>query len=512
MFRLHYVPLNMTVRSVLSTFVVLHIQRIFFRFVKTRTIFMNTKHYITLLCSSFLFITATLAQSTQQNLQKGFDTFLAMPSLKNGIASLHIIDKSTGSTLFEKNSQIGLPTASTLKVITSITGLDLLGSEYTYKTKLYYTGTIDSVGILHGDIVVQGSGDPTLGSDRYEQTKEQLLLDKWINAIKSAGITAIDGRIIGDDRMYNGNDVPGGWIWTDIGNYYGAGISALNWRENKVGVNFQSGTPNAPAPIVQTTSDLSYLQLVNTVKVGRPGSGDNVYAYSAPYSEKIYLKGTYGQDLKKTIEISVPDPAFDLAFQLTKTANTAGIPVLMEPTTGQRLVEQDSIFPQKTAELSTHVSPKLIDIVYWFNQKSINLYGEAILRSIAYISGGKVTTLDGANYLQKFWKQKLQLNSSELDIIDGSGLSPQNNVTTFAMNKIMQYAASRPWSDSFVKSLPVYNGMTMKSGTISGTLGYTGYHKAKDGKEYTFTLLVYNYDGSASKMRQSMFNLLDILK
>ncbi|WP_262506619.1 D-alanyl-D-alanine carboxypeptidase [Sphingobacterium sp. T2] len=70
-----------------------------------------------------------------------------------------------------------------------------------------------------------------------------------------------------------------------------------------------------------------------------------------------------------------------------------------------------------------------------------------------------------------------------MDIIDGSGLSPQNNVTTRAMNQIMQYALKRPWFPEFQKSLPTYNDMTMKSGTIGGTLGYTGYHTAKDGKK-----------------------------
>lgn len=473
---------------------------------------MNTKHYIAFFCFSLLFISGSLAQTVAQNLDKSFQSFLAQPSLKNGIASLHVIDKATGAVIFERNSQLGLPTASTLKVITSITGLDLLGPDYTYKTTLYYTGTLDSIGVLQGDIVIRGSGDPTLGSDRYAHTKGQVILDKWIMSIKNAGITAINGRIIGDDRLYNGNDVPGGWIWTDIGNYYGAGISALNWRENKVGLNFQSGSLNSLATLTKTTADLSYLQLINTVKTGRPGSGDNVYAYSAPYSEKIYLKGTYAQDLKKTIEISIPDPAFDLAFQLSEAVSNAGIPINLEPTTGQRLVEQGTVFPQKTAELDIHRSPKLIDIVYWFNQKSINLYGEAILRSIGYLSGSKVTTYEAAGYLQKFWQQRLKLNSSELDVVDGSGLSPQNNVTTQAMNNIMQYAVKRPWADAFVKSLPIYNDMTMKSGTINGTLGYTGYHKAKNGKEYTFTLLVYNYADTASKMRQSMFTILDLLK
>lgn len=470
------------------------------------------KLYVTSCCAALLNLAVSFAQTVQQNLEKSFTSFLAQPSLQNGIASLHVMDSNTGNTVYEKNSRIGLPTASTLKIITSITALDILGPDFSYKTKIYYTGEIDSIGTLHGDVVIQGSGDPTLGSDRYEQTKEQVILHKWIGAIKDAGITSIEGRVIADDRLYHGNDVPGGWIWTDMGNYYGAGISALNWRENKVGLHFQVGNLNSPAAITHTTSDISFLKLINTVKVGNTGTGDNVYAYSAPYSEKIYVKGSYGKDLKKTIEIAIPDPAFDLAFQLSKASAEAGIYFSQPPTTGQRLVEQDSVFPIKTAELATHQSPKLADIVYWFNQKSINLYGEALLRSIGHLSGGKVTTAEGAGYIQKYWQSKLQLSSSELDIVDGSGLSPQNNVTAQAMNKIMQYAVKRPWYNSFAAALPTYNEMTMKSGTINGTLGYTGYHKAKDGKAYTFTILVYNYNGMASKMRQSMFKVLDLLK
>lgn len=451
-------------------------------------------------------------QTITSKLTTSFQQFTDQSNLKNGIAALYVVDAKDGKVIFEKNSQIGLPTASTLKVITSITALDILGPEYRYQTTLYYTGEIDSLGTLQGDIVIQGSGDPTLGSDRYPEQREQHLLAKWSQTIKNAGIHQINGRIIGDDRLYVGNDIPGGWIWTDIGNYYGAGISALNWRENKTGVNFRTSAIGQATPISNITHDISYLSVVNQVTTGAKGSGDNVYAYSAPYSEKIYLKGSYGQDLKKTIEISIPDPAFDVAYQLHQRILADGIAIFGNPTTGQRMIEQDSVFPLKTKDLDIHYSPKLIDMVYWFNQKSINLYGEALLKSIGYFTGNKTTTSGGAMYLKKYWNQKLQIQEQELDIKDGSGLSPQNHVTAAAMTKIMQYAISRPWHTDFVKALPNYNQMTMKSGTIGGTLGYTGYHTAKDGKAYTFTLLVYNYDGGASKMRQNMFTVLDNLK
>lgn len=452
------------------------------------------------------------AQNIKNKIEQSFNSFIAQPALKNGIATLVVTDTENGNVIYEKNSLTGLPTASTLKVITAITALDLLSPDYTYKTALYYTGSIDSLGTLQGDIVIKGSGDPTLGSSRYETTKEEIILRKWKNAIQSAGIDSIAGKIIADDTFFQGNDVPGGWIWSDIGNYYGAGISGLNWRENKTGVNFKVSTLNKEATIQNTTSDISYLQLINNVKTGSKGSGDNVYAYSAPYSEKIIIKGTYGIDLKKTIEISIPDPAYDLAFQLQNFLAQDSIFVENGITTGQRMLDNGEFIPKKTKELNLHISPKMGEIVYWFNQKSINLYGESLLKLIGYISGGKTSTAESANYMQKYWQQKLQIPNNELGIIDGSGLSPQNNVTASSMNKIMQYAVSRHWYSVFLNSLPTYNQMTMKSGTIGGTLGYTGYHQAKDGKKYTFTLLVYNYKAPSSTMRQSMFQVLDNLK
>ncbi|HMR19478.1 MAG TPA: D-alanyl-D-alanine carboxypeptidase/D-alanyl-D-alanine-endopeptidase [Sphingobacterium sp.] len=469
------------------------------------------KHLILPLCLLSIHISLT-AQDISSQLSKSFQTFINSPAVRNGIASLHVIDSESNTVVFEKNSHLGLPTASTLKVITSVTALELLGATYSYETTVGYSGSIDPSGILHGNIIIVGSGDPTLGSDRYPDTKADLLLEKWKDAIKKQGIKAIQGQIIADDRLYKGYNIPNGWIWTDMGNYYGAGISALNWKENKAGIKFHPGSIGSPATITDITENLSYLTIINQVSTGDRGSGDNVYGYAGPYSNKIYVRGTYGQDLKKTIEISVPDPAYQLAFDLHNALQQDGILIAEAPATGQLLDESGKDLPKITARLDTHRSPALTEIVHWFNQKSINLYGEALLRSIAYSDGGKISTTAGTRSLQKFWEDRLQLINTELGVIDGSGLSPQNNVTTAAMNKIMQYAIDRPWYSAFVHSLPTINQMTMKSGTIGGTLGYTGYHTAKNGKRYTFSFLVYNYNGTASAMRRQMFTVLDNLK
>lgn len=460
----------------------------------------------------FLATHASYAQSLKNNIDNAYQQFVNSGKFPNGIASFTVLDGKTGQPIFTHNAAIGLPTASTMKVITSITALDILGPDYTYQTKLAYTGEIDSLGVLHGDIIVIGSGDPTLGSDRYAATKAETLLNKWVSKIQQAGITHISGQVVGDDLYLNGNDIPPTWSWGDMGNYYGAGISGLNWCENKAGLSFSARAVGQPTSMLSKTTPLTGTTLINEVTTGPNGSGDKVYAYSAPYSNVIYLRGTYGRDLKKVIEIAIPDPALELAQQLTASLSNADIAVDSLPTTGKRLLNQGIRLNNQKQELDIHHSPALKNIVHWFNQKSINLYGEAMLKSFGIISHNKSNSEEASTLLSKYWEQKLKIPASELHIHDGSGLSPQNRVTTLAMAKIMHYAQSRPWFADFQKSLPTINGMTMKSGTIGGVLGYTGFHTNKAGAPVTFSLLVNNYTGSTATMRQEMFTLLNSLK
>lgn len=469
--------------------------------------------YTILLTTAGLFYSLTgVAQTGKQKISTAYQTFENLASLKYGISAFTVLDAKTGAVVFEKNSNTGLATASTLKVITSATALDILGESYTFKTKLSYSGSIDSAGTLYGDLIIDGSGDPTLASDRFPAQNEENILNKWVYAIKNAGIKAIAGRIIGNDLHFNGTDIPGGWSWADMGNYYGAAVSGLNWRENKIGLDFAPAAVGQPASIRKISVNLAFITLINEVKTGSAGSGDKVSAYSAPYSNKIYLRGTHGKDLKKTIEISVPDPALDAAYALQKHLAAQQISTLHLPTTGKALQDSAIALPIYKTELNMHESPKLSEIVYWFNQKSINLYGEALLKTIGLISNNKSNSSDAAYMVSKYWEQKLKINLGELHLLDGSGLSAQNRVTTSAMCKIMHYAKSRPWYGSFYKSLPINNGIAMKSGTIGGVLAYTGYQESKSDQGYTFSLLVNNYQGNSRTMRQNMFTLLDVLK
>src|SRR5690606_3909117 len=337
------------------------------------------------------FVRHTDAQPFTQKIASAFRAFESHESLANGMASFIVINTNTGQVVFAKNEKLGMAPASTLKTVTSAAAYEVLGADFTFETTLSYTGEVDASGTLKGDIVIRGTGDPSLGSDRFPQTSDTVLLSTWVQAIKAAGIRKIDGSIVADDRLYNGQTAPRGWTWQDMGNYYGAGVSALNWRENSVGINFVAGTSHGAATrITNTTAGLRYLQLVNETTTRNNGSGDGVYAFPAPYSSRIYLRGTYGLDLKKTIYLSLPDGAYDAAHQLRGALLRDGIAVDGMPTTTHLLLLAGSDLPSGGTTIYTHRSPALSELIYWFNQKSINLYGEALLLAMAKHQSGKI--------------------------------------------------------------------------------------------------------------------------
>lgn len=448
---------------------------------------------------------ASVSQTITIRLENAVKNLEADPQMKHAIISLYIVDGKTGKPVFDKNSQTGLAPASSQKVITSAAAFELLGSDYRYKTELSYDGKIEN-GVLRGNLHLLGSGDPTLGSWRFQSTKEEELLSKWINHIKNAGIKRIEGVILGDDS-WGSATIPDGWIWQDIGNYYGAGASSLNWRENQYDLKLRSGNKiGDTCEMVSTSPKLYNADLICEVTAAGKGSGDNAYIYLPPYSNNGFVRGTIPQgETAFTISGSFPNSMIQLVFTLGEALNRSGINIKMG--------EGRTSYPPlvKGNVLSTQLSPPLDSINYWFLQKSINLYGEALIKTIGMEKGGVGTTTKGVDVIKYFWSQR-GIDKSAINIVDGSGLSPQNRVTTDALVKVMQYARSSPWFNSFYNALPDINSIRMKSGSIGGAKSYTGYIKSKDGKEYTFAVIVNNYDGSAGEMVRKMWRVLDVLK
>jgi len=166
--------------------------------------------------------------------------------------------------------------------------------------------------------------------------------------------------------------------------------------------------------------------------------------------------------------------------------------------------------PQIATILTTILSPKLSRIIYWLNQKSINLYAEQLLKTIAWKAGKLPSTENGVEVVQNFWKAR-GIDPHSLNIFDGSGLSPGDRVTTLTMATILQSAKKESWFADFYDSLPVYNDMKMKSGSILNVLTYAGYQNYY-GRELCFSVMVNNFNGSSREVKEKIFRVLDELK
>lgn len=445
----------------------------------------------------------SFCQSLSTKLARAYHVFASDSQLKNSISALYVINARTGKVVFDRNSLVGLAPASTQKIITSATAFELLGKDFRYRTSFYNTGRT---------VLVYGSGDPTLGSWRYAGTRDTAVFEELIKGLKNAGLTSFDElKIMADDADHIS---PPSWINEDVANYYGVPSFGFNWKENQYDLVFLPGSREGmPAPLDPDNKTPFDNKFQNLVTTGAAGSGDNAYIYFVPGKNLVLVKGTVPAGSRRfTISGADYSPAcsFSRAF-----LNYAAAKNLYKGINRNNC--NDSAFENHVSAVASgtplyvHYSPALDSIIYWFNRKSINFYGEALVRTLAAGKDTLSSTSKGIQYLQEFWKTK-NIATSELNMVDGSGLSPLNRVTAHAQVQVMQYARKQEWFPAYYDSFPEYNGMKMKSGTIRGAKGFCGFQKSKDGNEYIFSFLVNNYNGPASTVVLKMYKLLDLLK
>jgi D-alanyl-D-alanine carboxypeptidase/D-alanyl-D-alanine-endopeptidase (penicillin-binding protein 4) len=465
-----------------------------------------------LLFFAVLFAQSASSQTIQQQLTTAIKKFQSDPQMRHAITGICVYDTKTGKKIFGHNDQVGLAPASTQKIFTSAAAFELLGSNFHYKTELGIKGKTNG-NALQPSLVIVGSGDPTFGSWRWKETRDTVILKKFGDAIIAAGISSIGGGILSNESKFSHQAIPDGWIWQDIGNYYGAGAYAINWKENQYDLFLRSGN-NVGDPVAILESEGVHADdFVNELRSAPKNSGDNAYLYfQAAEHRSPLIRGSIPVNEKQfSISGASPDPVSEFITDLS--SYVAKFPIPVAPYEGHRRdhVSRNENELASLKIVSFHFSPTLDSMNYYFMRRSINLYGEAFVKTIALEKEGLGDTEKGIGIIRDFWSA-LGIEKSAIHIIDGSGLSPQNRVTTEAQVKVLQYARTRSWFQSFYHSLPEFNGMKMKSGSIGGARAFAGYHKAKNGREYTFSIIVNNYDGSAGEVVKKMYRVLDLLK
>jgi len=466
---------------------------------------------------------------TPSTLQRELNLFAADPALKNASWGFCVIDAATGRTIISHNEHQSLVPASTQKVLTTASALMMLGADFRYQTSIGYSGYIDAGGILQGDLIIKGSGDPAFGSNAmHDSLNLGRVFAGWLLAVRNAGIRQINGRVLADESVFDQELIPRKWLWEDMGNYYGAGASGLTANENMYTVYFQpSNALGQPARVVMTEPPIPGMEFNNQVTTGPKGSGDQVYIFGAPYQMLRTLTGTVPLGSSNfPVRGSIPDPPFFVAAAFSDFLSRNDISQ-KQPPLSHRLAAQAGTSPGAVSRtLSSWSSPALAQIAARTNLSSVNTFAENLVKTVGSHAKGEGTTAAGNEAIKEHWK-KFGLDVDGMFLYDGSGLSPSNRLTVHQLAKVLQITAGQPFYEGFQVGLPLagrtgsiassFRGtssegvLRAKSGFLANVRSYAGYTKTADGKTLAFAFIVNDYQGTPASMREKMTRLMDAI-
>lgn len=435
------------------------------------------------------------------SLQKKVENFQMSPQMKSSTVVASVWNNTKNKQVVDFNTQKWINPASTLKLLTTATALDILGPTYQFKTTVVYTGTILD-GELTGDLVVYPSGDPTFASPKW---RNEDVFSPICKALQKMGVRKISGQI----RLSTPNqqDVPNGWIWGDMGNYYGAIPYPFNFAENSFTVYFQGNKQEGkPARIEDFSRDMYPYQIHNEVFTGPQNSGDQVMIYTSPFSESIWLRGTIPAGSSRfPVKGALPDPWRTFCLELEKSMKSNSIAFIESETPNHS--------PEK--ELLQFMSPTLVEIIELCNHESINLYADALLKASFSTNKHYPSFPESLDKLAMYWKQKGK-ELGEIQAEDGSGLSSQNLVQATSYSQFLGQLTSMPNFSVFLHTLPqmgvsgtvknIPRGkrpVYVKSGTIKGVKTYAGFVKNAEGDWLSFFVGVDRYTSKEAKIVRS---------
>lgn len=464
---------------------------------------MTIKH-LAIVTISFLAINISAIGQNNSPIQ----TFSATKGFEHALLGICVKD-AAGNILHSLNAKQLLTPASTMKVITTASALEILGGNFRYRTHLE---------IARGDtatLIVRGVGDPTLGSE-YAPNEIKNFLPTWVEAVRKLNVKK-PLRIVVDDSAFGYEGIPAQWTWQNLGNYYAPGSYGISLYDNTFRMYFNTQRTDTLPVITRTVPHIPELQFHNYLTFNTSGV-DNVYIYGMPLDNERRLYGNIPSGKTSfSVRGNIPDPAMLLASELAKYLRRDGINVVHYTTS--RLVKT---IPGG-ARFYTHSSPTLTNIIRQINERSNNHYAECLLRTIATQGKHNTSALrDGLKSVSHLWKDK-QLNTKQLTMYDGSGLSPMNAVTPeylvdvlLAMNKgnnantfllSLPLAGKEGTVSEMLKNSRLVGRIRMKSGSISGVQCYTGYYQHA-GETYAFSVMVNRFTGTRSEARKAIEKLL----
>ena len=447
------------------------------------------------------------AQTPVYQLKAELDEIFNEPAFSNAYWGVVVQSLKNGEYLYSRNSHKNFIPASNMKLFTTAAALVKLGPEFRYCTKFYADSTIDENGILTGDLIIVGSGDPTI-TGRYYNGEITRPMEFWVDSLQARNISTIAGNIIGDDNYFEEEIMGEGWAWDYQSDWYAAQISALSFNDNCINIYFAAGDSIGDLAKYQLMPETDYAQIVNKVLTFGNGSGKEITFKRKRGTNLVEIDGTLAIDSTPRRDwFSIENPTLFATTIFKQSLEKRGILILGSAYDIDDLEEYT--YPKNETNLIfRYFSPPLWEVIESINKISQNLYAELLLRTLGAHSRGKGSAQSGIEVVKEFLED-IGINTAQFLMYDGSGLSRLNMITPTHVVKLLRFMRKHAYGDYFCQSLPIAgvdgtikNRMrqTAAEGNVKAKTGYVGHVRAlsgyvstADNEELAFSIIANNY-------------------
>lgn len=437
-------------------------------------------------------------------LRQRVDALLADPALALGTWSIDVRSLERHDTLVDVNAHRLLTPASTMKTITLAVAADRLGWDFTYQTRVFVAGTVAG-GVLDGDLVIVGAGDPSLDDWDGQATA---LFKSWAEHLKDIGIETITGRIIGDDNAFSDEGYGPGWAWDDMAFSYSAPASALQFNEGTAQIVISPGpaTKSAAEVTLAPSSAAADVQIDDHISTTVAGVPSSVTLIQHARSPVITLAGAVGFDGRQVRNVAVANPTLYFARAARAGLIANGIEV-RGPAVDVDDLPGAPVTPGPP--ILEHRSPTLSSLADTMMKLSQNLYAESLLRTLGLTQAG-VGTGEAGRTVVRDTLASWGVPAAESLVMDGSGLSRYNLVSAATLVSVLEHVyGDQNLRDAYMASLPVAGqagtlaermkettasgNVRAKTGSFSNARSVAGFVQTADGEPLAFAVMANNF-------------------
>ena len=459
-----------------------------------------------------LFSAAAPQRLSAQSLQKRLDRRLdALPNARN-LWGVQVVD-DRGRTLYARNADRLFVPASNTKILVTAVATAMFDPDFTVKTSLYGTGPVAD-GVLEGDLVLYGRGDPAWGVRCYSvdtlapgacDTDPFAKLKALAEQLRAHGVSVVRGDLIGDGSYFERQTVNGGWEGYDLNWWYAAPVSGLGFNDNSIDIAWGPGPMVGAPAAVAFSPDLGDVTLENRTRTLPADSSDTIDFFREPGTLQLWAEGGVGASSRGGTEyFAMPDPDLFAARALRKVLADYGISVLgtTRSTTDSTQYHQARTGAPALAEVE---SRPLRDWIFPILNTSQNWYAEMLLKQLGKQFGGEGSWRRGLEVERRFLIDSVKVDSTQFAVTDGSGLAANDLVSPATFVQILRYIARHPHAAVFNAGLPhaqqvgslknrfrgtILEGrVRAKTGSISRVNTISGYVDRRDGRTWTFSVM-----------------------